>query len=127
MLQSTISSNTAQRRAHLSRLSASLQQSLDSIRDALTNLRSEIQTTSNTSALTTRKQRMEGELQRREGSLGIAVGEFRTRAEGVKLRAIYTFTMGIAMVFLAIVVEKSRKKKPSAVINGSGTNNKDMI
>lgn len=109
-LQSTISSTSAQRQGQLSALSTTLQQTLDTVRDGLSDLKGEIQTTGNVSFHGTRQQRLEGELQRREGILGVALGEFRTRCEGVKLRAIYFFTMGISGLFLAIVIESSRKR-----------------
>lgn len=100
-LQSTISSTSAQRQGQLSALSTTLQQTLDTVRDGLSDLKGEIQTTGNVSFHGTRQQRLEGELQRREGILGVALGgEFRTRCEGVKLRAIYFFTMGISDLFL---------------------------
>ena len=109
-LQSTISSTSAQRQGQLSALSTTLQQTLDTVRDGLSDLKGEIQATGNVSFHGTRQQRLEGELQRREGILGVALGEFRTRCEGVKLRAIYFFTMGISGLLLAIVIETSRKR-----------------
>lgn len=113
-LQSTIAFNSAQRQGHLSALSTILQQTLDSVRDGLSDLRGEIQATGNNMQGSTRHQRLEGELQRREGALGVSLGEFRTRCEAVKLRAIYAFTMGIAGLFLAIVIESSRKRRDRA-------------
>lgn len=110
-LQSTISFTSAQRQGQLSALSTTLQQTLDAVRDGLSDLRGEVQTSGNSVSDGARKQRLEGELQRREGTLGVALGEFRTKCEAVKLRAIYAFTMGIAGLFLAIVIESSRKRK----------------
>lgn len=109
--QSLIASNSAQRQGHLSGLSTILQKTLDSIRDGLSDLRGEIQASGNNIHTSTRQQRLLGELQRREGALGVALGEFRTKCEAVKLRAIYSFTMGISALFLAIVIESSRKQK----------------
>lgn len=109
-LRSTIAFNSAQRQGQLSSLSTLLQQTLDAVRDALNDLRGEIQSTDEATLATTRQQRLEGELQRKEGALGVALGEFRTKCEAVKLRAIYAFTMGIAGIFLAIVIESSRKR-----------------
>ena len=114
-LQSTISFSSAQRQKQLSTLSALLQQTLDSVQEGLDDLRGDLQTSGKAlHSSTHRQQRLEGELQRREGALGIALGEFRTRSEAVKLRAIYTFTMGIAGLFLAIVIESSRKRRDRA-------------
>lgn len=110
-LQSVIASSSAQRQGQLSGLSTILQQTLDSVRDGLGDLRGEIQASGNSVHASTRQQRLQGELQRREGVLGVALGEFRTKCEAVKLRAIYTFTMGIAALFLAIVIESTRKQK----------------
>ena len=110
-LQSTISFTSAQRQGQLSALSTTLQQTLDTVRDGLSDLRGEVQASGNSVSDGARKQRLEVELQRREGSLGVALGEFRTKCEAVKLRAIYAFTMGIAGLFLAIVVESTRKRK----------------
>ena len=110
-LQSVIASSSAQRQGQLSGLSTMLQQTLDSVRDGLSDLRGEIQASGNSVHASTRQQRLQGELQRREGALGVALGEFRTKCEAVKLRAIYTFTMGIAALFLAIIVESTRKQK----------------
>jgi hypothetical protein len=112
-LQSTIAFNSAQRQSHLSGLSTMLQQTLDAVRDGLSDLHGEIQA-SQGSSTSTRQQRLEGELQRREGALGVSLGEFRTKCEAVKLRAIYAFTMGIAALFLAIVIESSRKRRDRA-------------
>lgn len=114
-LQSTIAFNSAQRQGQLSTLSALLQQTLDSVREGLNDLRGDLQASGNTvHSLAHRQQRLEGELQRREGALGVALGEFRTKSEAVKLRAIYFFTMGIAGLFLAIVIESSRKRRDRA-------------
>lgn len=113
-LQSTIAFTSAQRQSHLSSLSTHLQQTLDSVRDGLSDLHGELQATGNTLQGSTRQQRLEGELQRREGALGVSLGEFRTKCEAVKLRAIYAFTMGIAGLFLAIVIESSRKRRDRA-------------
>lgn len=110
-LQSVIASSSAQRQGQLSGLSTVLQQTLDSVRDGLGDLRGEIQASGNSVHASTRQQRLQGELQQREGVLGVALGEFRTKCEAVKLRAIYSFTMGIAALFLAIVIESSRKQK----------------
>lgn len=109
-LQSVIASSSAQRQVQLSGLSTILQQTLDTVRDGLGDLRSEIQANGNSVHASTRQQRLQGELQRREGALGVALGEFRTKCEAVKLRAIYTFTMGVAALFLAIVIESSVKQ-----------------
>lgn len=114
-LQSTISYNSARRQSQLSTLSALLQQTLDSVREGLNDLRGDLQTSGNSlHSNSHRQQRLEGELQRREGALGVALGEFRTKCEAVKLRAIYTFTMGIVGLFLAIVIESSRKRRDRA-------------
>jgi hypothetical protein len=110
-LQSTITFTSAQRQGNLSALSTTLQQTLDTVRDGLSDLRGEVQASGNSVSDGTRKQRLEGELQRREGALSVALGEFRTKCEAVKLRAIYAFTMGIAGLFLAIVVESTRKRR----------------
>lgn len=110
-LQSTITFTSAQRQGQLSALSTTLQQTLDTVRDGLGDLRGEVQASGNGVSDGARKQRLEGELQRREGALGVALGEFRTKCEAVKLRAIYAFTMGIAGLFLAIVVESTRKRR----------------
>jgi hypothetical protein len=109
-LQSNTSIASAQRQQQLTALSTLLQQTLDSVRDRLSDLRGEIQSTGNRVLTNTRQQRLEAELQRREGAFGVALGEFRTKAEAVKLRAIYAFTMGIAGLFLAIVIETNRKR-----------------
>lgn len=109
-LQSTITFTSAQRQGQLSALSTTLQQTLDTVRDGLSDLRGEMQASGNSVSDGARKQRLEGELQRREGALSVALGEFRTKCEAVKLRAIYAFTMGIAGLFLAIVVESTRKR-----------------
>ena len=108
--QSTVSFSSAQRQGQLSAMSTVLQQTLDTVRDGLSDLRGEIQASGNGVQTGPRQQRLEGELQRREGALGVALGEFRTKCEAVKLRAIYAFTMGIAGLFLAIVIESSRKR-----------------
>ena len=110
-LQSTITFTSAQRQGQLSALSTTLQQTLDTVRDRLSDLRGEVQASGNSVSDGARKQRLEGELQRREGVLGVALGEFRTKCEAVKLRAIYAFTMGIAGLFLAIIVESTRKRR----------------
>jgi len=110
-LQSTITFTSAQRQGQLSALSTTLQQTLDTVRDRLSDLRGEVQASGNSVSDGARKQRLEGELQRREGALGVALGEFRTKCEAVKLRAIYAFTMGIAGLFLAIIVESTRKRR----------------
>lgn len=110
-LQSTITFTSAQRQGHLSALSTTLQQTLDTVRDGLSDLRGEVQASGKSVSDGARKQRLEGELQRREGALSVSLGEFRTKCEAVKLRAIYAFTMGIAGLFLAIVVESTRKRR----------------
>ena len=120
-LRSIIAFNTAQRQGQLSSLSTLLQQTLDSVRDGLNDLRGEIQSIEDSAQATTRQQRLEGELQRKEGALGISLGEFRTKCEAVKLRAIYSFTMGIAGLFLAIVIESSRKRNNRTDKRAKGT------
>lgn len=121
-LQSSIATSSALRAGHASRLSASLQLTLDGLRDAIADLRSEMQATR--TSVAPRRQRLENELQRREGRLGVALGEFRARIEAAKLRAIYTFTMGIAVIFLAIVAERTQKSRKGA--NGSGVSERDL-
>lgn len=126
-LQSVIASSSAQRQGQLSSLSTMLQQTLDSVRDGLGDLRGEIQASGNSSDSGTRQQRLQGELQRREGALGVALGEFRTKCEAVKLRAIYAFTMGIAALFLAIAIESSRKQRIKASIGRTEKYKEDHI
>lgn len=118
-LQSSIAFSSSQRQGQLSTLSALLQQTLDSVREGLNDLRADLQTSKGNSTVPHRQQRLEGELQRREGALGVALGEFRTKSEAVKLRAIYTFTMGIAGLFLAIVIESGRKRRAKEKIKES--------
>ncbi len=110
-LRSMIASSTAARHSTAARLQATTQSTLDNLHNSLTSLRSDLPGPKEALWPPANSQ-----LQRIDGELGVRWGEFRTRAEGVKLRAIYAFTMGIATVFLAILVERSRHpKKPSKI------------
>lgn len=104
-LKSMIASTTAARHSTASRLQATTQSTLDNLHNSLTSLRSDLP-----AAKEPLWPLAGAQLQRLDGEMGVRWGEFRTRAEGVKLRAIYAFTMGIAGVFLAVLVERSRSK-----------------
>lgn len=116
-LRSAIASATSNRSAAAARLQATTQSTLDNLHSSLTSLRA-----TDFPQSTTQKTRNDAlpwltRLHRQESDLGLAWGEFRTRVEGVKLRAVYAFTMGIAVVFLAVIVERTRRKSGTTSIN----------
>lgn len=105
-LRSLIASQTAVRSSTASRLQATTQSTLDNLHNSLMSLRSDLPASKESLWPAASAQ-----LQRIDGEMGVRWGEFRTRMEGVKLRSIYAFTMGIAAIFLAVVVERTRSRK----------------
>lgn len=130
-LSTSTDMQAAQRSRLLAALSTKLQGTLDALRESLSDLKSAssslgtgidglgatlspIVPTSSPSlvataaaspaALPSLKGILDLSLSRQEGRMAVSLSEFRTKVEANKLRAIYAFSMGVAAVFLGIVV-----------------------
>lgn len=120
-IQTALSAVSARNRIEIQsthdRLSTELTTLLDHLRDLTSSLRTELILAVDIFKAEGREnaQKTDMSVHRVDGKLMVDMSGFKTNLENVKLKAIYTFTMVLCGLFMAIIAEKSipkRTKRP---------------
>lgn len=96
---------------------AQLSRIVESLRDLANQVRTEATMLLNNFKADNREesQKIDSLIHQHNGELTVAMGDFKTEAESVKLKCIYTFTVALLTMFLMIIgersISKSKKKK----------------
>lgn len=116
-IQTALSAVSARNRIEIQstndRLSTELTTLLDHLRDLTSSLRTELILAVDIFKAEGREnaQKTDMSVHRVDGKLMVDMSGFKTNLENVKLKAIYTFTMVLCGLFMAIVAEKSLPKR----------------
>lgn len=113
-----------EQRTRLDRLTSELYGTIDWLRDVITNSRTDLALAVNAFKAESREdgQKLEMERHRLEGKLAAQVSRFRSEAENVKVRTVYSFGMVIFSVLLIVIVERSSSRKKGSVKNSDDKN-----